>query len=222
MSQAQVLIDSAASATLSTTAVIPVLNGAVTGTGSAVSAQTTLASLATFFGTNMTTAGAITVTGSDANPAGTVRYVASPDGGTTGLAFNVLTGGTYNFRIAGSAHLALSANSLTLGSAGAASSINGRAASGTDTASGSTTFNANVGTGSGAVGGYVFKVPITHGSDSVAQTLTEVLKLDATTSVRIGFYGVTPTTRQVLATGTGKTVDNVITALQTLGLVSQT
>lgn len=38
----------------------------------------------------------------------------------------------------------------------------------------------------------------------------------------LGFYGVTPVARPVLATGTGKTVDNVITALQTLGLVSQT
>lgn len=37
----------------------------------------------------------------------------------------------------------------------------------------------------------------------------------------LGFYGVNPVFRQVLATGTGKTVDNVITALQNLGLVSQ-
>lgn len=36
-----------------------------------------------------------------------------------------------------------------------------------------------------------------------------------------GFYGVAPTTRQLLATGAGATVDNVITALQTLGLVKQ-
>jgi len=37
----------------------------------------------------------------------------------------------------------------------------------------------------------------------------------------VGFYGVAPTTRQLLATGAGATVDNVITALQTLGLVKQ-
>lgn len=49
MSQALVQIDSAASATLSATAVIPVLNGAVTGTGNANAAQTTLASLKTYF-----------------------------------------------------------------------------------------------------------------------------------------------------------------------------
>lgn len=37
----------------------------------------------------------------------------------------------------------------------------------------------------------------------------------------LGFYGVSPIARAVLATGTGATVDNVITALQNLGLVSQ-
>lgn len=38
----------------------------------------------------------------------------------------------------------------------------------------------------------------------------------------LGFFGVSGTTRPVLATGTGKTVDNVITVLQNFGLVSQT
>ncbi len=38
---------------------------------------------------------------------------------------------------------------------------------------------------------------------------------------RIGFYGVTPIARQVLATGSGATVDDVIVALQNLGLVKQ-
>lgn len=42
-----------------------------------------------------------------------------------------------------------------------------------------------------------------------------------TPSGTLGFYGKLPTTCQVLATATGKTVDNVITALQTLGLVKQ-
>jgi len=37
----------------------------------------------------------------------------------------------------------------------------------------------------------------------------------------IGFYGVTPIARATLATGAGATVDNVITALQNLGLVKQ-
>lgn len=49
--QATLLVDAAGSATLSTTAVVPVLNGAVTGSGSAIAAQSTLSDLATFFGT---------------------------------------------------------------------------------------------------------------------------------------------------------------------------
>lgn len=40
-------------------------------------------------------------------------------------------------------------------------------------------------------------------------------------SGKVGFYGVTPITRAVLATGAGATVDNVISALQALGLVKQ-
>lgn len=39
---------------------------------------------------------------------------------------------------------------------------------------------------------------------------------------QLGFYGVTPVSQQALPTGAGKTADNVITALQNLGLVSQT
>lgn len=41
------------------------------------------------------------------------------------------------------------------------------------------------------------------------------------TSSKISFYGVTPIVRQVLATGASATVDDVITALQNLGLVKQ-
>ena len=39
---------------------------------------------------------------------------------------------------------------------------------------------------------------------------------------KIGFYATTAITQATLATGGGATVDNVITALQNLGLVSQT
>lgn len=38
---------------------------------------------------------------------------------------------------------------------------------------------------------------------------------------KIGFYAATPITQAVLATGTGASVDDVITALQNLGLVKQ-
>lgn len=40
-------------------------------------------------------------------------------------------------------------------------------------------------------------------------------------SDKLGFYGTTPEVQQVLATGTGKTVDQVITALQGIGLFKQ-
>jgi len=41
------------------------------------------------------------------------------------------------------------------------------------------------------------------------------------TQALLGFYGVTAVARAVLATGAGHTVDDVITALQNLGLVKQ-
>jgi hypothetical protein len=40
-------------------------------------------------------------------------------------------------------------------------------------------------------------------------------------STKIGFYGATTQNQQVLATGAGKTVDNVITFLQLIGLCKQ-
>ncbi len=50
--------------------------------------------------------------------------------------------------------------------------------------------------------------------------VSSVLTFGVATST-IGFYGVTAIARAVLATGAGATVDNVITALQNLGLVKQ-
>lgn len=46
-------------------------------------------------------------------------------------------------------------------------------------------------------------------------------KIGTTDTQKIGFWNATPVVQQVLATGTGKTVDNVITLLQTLGLCKQ-
>lgn len=43
----------------------------------------------------------------------------------------------------------------------------------------------------------------------------------AFTGTHLGFYGVAPVTRQTLAVGTLKTVDDVIAVLQLLGLVKQ-
>lgn len=74
-------------------------------------------------------------------------------------------------------------------------------------------------------------VNVSSTGDCVVQAngSTGVLKLVSTgngvnvgdTSQKIGFYGVTPIVRALLATGAGATVDNVITALQNLGLVKQ-
>ena len=87
-----------------------------------------------------------------------------------------------------------------------------------------------------APGGYLLNASLLTGvnvfrlsNTSLLSTSAGLLTLDSTgTGVQIagsgnkvGFYGITPVSRQVLATGTGKTVDNVITALQNLGLVSQ-
>lgn len=46
-------------------------------------------------------------------------------------------------------------------------------------------------------------------------------RLGASNSDKIGFHGATPVARQLLATGAGATVDDVITALQNLGLLRQ-
>jgi hypothetical protein len=48
------------------------------------------------------------------------------------------------------------------------------------------------------------------------------IRLMASNTDKIGFHGVAPVARQLLATGGGATVDQVITALQTLGLLRQT
>lgn len=50
----------------------------------------------------------------------------------------------------------------------------------------------------------------------------EGLRIEASgTEPKIGLYGVEAVVRQVLATGTGKTADDIITALQNIGLVKQ-
>lgn len=46
-------------------------------------------------------------------------------------------------------------------------------------------------------------------------------KIGTATGQKIGFWNATPVVQQVLATGAGATVDNVITLLQTLGLCKQ-
>ncbi len=171
--QAFVQIDSAASATLSTTAVIPVLNGAVTGTGNAIGAQTTLADLATFFAS-----GTVPVT------------LLSP---------------------------------TTLGSLGAAFTIQGTTvASVADTASGAITLNANIGRGTGAVGGWAFAVPLTTSTGTTAQTLANALVIKATTVQQVFAAGADATATGIISTTnaslTAQTNLNVVRASATAGL----
>ncbi len=91
---------------------------------------------------------------------------------------------------------------LTLGMNGAAFVVQGTAVPGVaDMASGAITFKANTGTGTGAVGGIIFQVPVTHSSDSVAQTLTTVLTLSATTTVAATFAGALTVTTTTISNG---------------------
>jgi len=52
-------------------------------------------------------------------------------------------------------------------------------------------------------------------------TGTGDVRLMGSATDKLGFHGVAPVAQQTLATGAGATVDNVITALQNLGLVKQ-
>ena len=73
-------------------------------------------------------------------------------------------------------------------------------------------------------------VTATHASRAARGKLTayytsteqEAMRWDGDTGgVKLGFYGQAAVTRQLLATGAGATVDDVITALQNLGLLKQ-
>ena len=59
-----------------------------------------------------------------------------------------------------------------------------------------------------------------YASDSGGERTGVTVGADGT-GATLGFYGVTATARQLLATGAGASVDDVITALQTLGLIKQ-
>lgn len=58
-----------------------------------------------------------------------------------------------------------------------------------------------------------FALYVDAGANSIA--------IGGAATTKVGFYGVAPIAQAVLATGTGASVDNVITALQNLGLVKQ-
>lgn len=114
---------------------------------------------------------------------------------------------------------------------------------GTDKTGGNFTLGSGKGTGAGAVSSLIFQTPTVLGSGTTAQSLATRLTIDssgltipdahdllinATTGTKfgqstskLGFFGTTPIVRAVLATGGGATADNIITALQNLGLVKQ-
>ncbi len=80
----------------------------------------------------------------------------------------------------------------------------------------------NQGTGK-APTSYGLKIENQSGSATgyAIYTDTGTVRLMGADSDKIGFHGVTPVARQLLATGAGATVDDVITALQTVGLLRQ-
>lgn len=58
-------------------------------------------------------------------------------------------------------------------------------------------------------------------ANNVAVGTTTGTKIGTATGQKLGFWNATPVVQQVLATGAGATVDNVISLLQTLGLCKQ-
>lgn len=211
MGVAALHIDSVATLTLSASMVIPVLDTAPTLTGftplaGPAAAVITLSDLKTFFEggtanefiltTGITTPSALTATtflGFASTVSGGVLmgYGTTNDVSLMNRAGTVVLGigpNTTAVNMVGT--LLVSGTTFTLGAAGAARTVSGTTTALTsNVASGATTITGNVGTGTGAVGGFIFQVPITHGPDAVAQTLTTVLTLDATTAVRATFAG---------------------------------
>jgi len=71
------------------------------------------------------------------------------------------------------------------------------------------------------VGTSVVVPSITLSDGNVVLGTAAGTQLGTATGQKLSFWGVTPVVQQVFATGTGKTVDNLITLLQTLGLCKQ-
>ncbi len=122
--------------------------------------------------------------GSASDPGAGVRFIGMSSS-TTSLRYNALTTGSHNFRVNGTTQISIGASVTIYGVAGAAYSLAGQTGSGADQASAAFTIKAAIGTGAGAVGGLIFQVPVTHASDSVAQTLTTALSLGTGGSARV-------------------------------------
>lgn len=159
------------------------------------------------------------------------------DGVLAGVYINPLSGGdlgSYGIYVAGEFNLSIFNGGVLLGGS------TGTSWNPTLTAESATAYGVKIAnpavSGDGAVSGVLYGVYIAEltrgalGNYGIYQegaslnyfggtmTMDGALDHNGTT---VGFYGVAPTTRQLLATGAGATVDNVITALQTLGLVKQ-
>jgi len=93
----------------------------------------------------------------------------------------------------------------------------GATSAATDKAGGDLILEPGISTGS-AESGVQIRGCVAGASGTEDRTMTTAMRVLGN---KIGFYNVTPTARQVLATGASATVDDVITALQTLGLVKQ-
>lgn len=107
---------------------------------------------------------------------------------------------------------------MTLGSVGAAFIITGTTvAAGTDVASGAITHKANVGRGTGAVGGLVFQVPMLGSTGTTAQTLANAFVLDSiiSTGIRACFDG-----SEVLPSGLSGTTGMNARGVRAFGLAA--
>jgi len=93
----------------------------------------------------------------------------------------------------------------------------GATAGATDKNGGDLILKPGVSTGTGESGVQI-QGAIAGSTGTADATITTAMRVLGN---KIGFYNVTPVARQVLATGAGATADDVITALQNLGLVSQ-
>lgn len=127
----------------------------------------------------------------------------------------------------------------------AAITFHGTGGNGTNIVGGNLVIAPGISTGSGTPAKVILQGTAAIGSGTTAQTLTDVLTItnnalitladavdvavNATTGTKWGtatgqkqgWWGATPVVQQILATGAGATVDNVISLLQTLGLCKQ-
>jgi hypothetical protein len=69
--------------------------------------------------------------------------------------------------------------------------------------------------------GFTMGGNLTMNAKDVVLDTTTGTKIGTATAQKLGFWNATPVVQQVFATGASHTVDELITVLQTLGLVKQ-